>query len=175
MQKILTKREKKVLYITVGIIIFSVIFNFLIWPVINKNDLLNKEISVSAAKLKKYLRLLAQKDYIRGKYNEFSRYLNEHKTEDTAVSTLSELGNLAKSANIRIIDMRPQAAKASGQSYKEIEIDLRTEGAMEGYLKFIYTIENSLSLLRIKRFQLNAKPNAQLLEGVFSISQISAE
>ena len=57
--------------------------------------------------------------------------------------------------------------------YKEILIDLRTEGTQEGYLKFFYNIENSLALLRIKKFRLTAKTNTQTLEGSFSISQLS--
>jgi NhaP-type Na+/H+ or K+/H+ antiporter len=175
MQRILTKREKIILYITIGVIIFSIIFNFLILPVLTKIGLLNKEINLTQTRLKKYTQLLSQKDYIQSKYNKFiSRVGVSGRRQDTLVDALSELENLAKEANIRIIDIRPQTP-GNINLYKEIIIDLRTEGTMEGYLKFIYNIENSLLLLRIKRFQLNAKPATEALEGSFSISQISVE
>ena len=175
MQSILTKREKIILYITIGVIIFSIIFNFLILPVLTKIGLLNKEINLTQARLKKYTQLLSQKDYIQSKYNKFiSRVSVSGRRQDTLVDALSELENLAKEANIRIIDIRPQASR-NINLYKEIIIDLRTEGTMEGYLKFIYNIENSLLLLRIKKLQLDAKPNSPTLEGSFSISQISVE
>lgn len=169
MLKILNKREKIILYATLGVVIFAVGFNFFIAPILAKNDYLNKEIALARAKLRKYRWLLSQKDYIQGKYNKFSSTLSVQK--DTLTSALSEVENLAQDANIRIIDIRPQTSRGSG-SYQEMLIDLRTEGAMEGYLKFIYNLENSLSLLRIKRFQLSAKPNTAALEGSLSISKI---
>jgi hypothetical protein len=175
MIKVLTKRERIILYTTIGIIIFALGFNFLIAPLLTKNENLNREIVLSRTKLKKYLRLLSQKDYIEKKYNKFSTPLKgSQEGTDAFVNALSELENLAKAANIRIVDIRPQSAKSLAL-YKETLIDLRTEGTMEGYLKFIYNLENSLSLLRIKRFQLNAKPNSPTLEGSFSVSQLSLD
>ncbi len=172
MLKILNKRERIILYATLGVAIFAVGFNFFIAPILAKNDYLNKEIALARAKLRKYRWLLSQKDYIQGKYNKFSSALKiSGEQQDSLTSALSEVENLAKDANIRIIDIRPQTSRGSGL-YQEMLIDLRTEGAMEGYLKFIYNLENSLSLLRIKRFQLSAKPNTAALEGSFSISKI---
>jgi hypothetical protein len=42
---------------------------------------------------------------------------------------------------------------------------------MESHLRFIYALENSLLLLRIQKFELAAKTNAQALEGTFTIIQ----
>ncbi len=173
MLRILTKRERIILYLTGGVFVFAVSFNFCIAPILNRNDILNKEISLGRAKLKKYLWLLSQKDYIQSKYSKFSSTLQvSGEQPDSLVSILAELESIAQKANIRIIDIRPQASRGSGL-YQELIIDLRAEGAMEGYLSFIYNLENSLSLLRIKRFQLTVKPNAAVLEGSFSISRIS--
>ncbi len=174
MYKILTKREKAMFIITVGVVIFSVGFHFLIAPVLTKNEELNKEINVTKTQFRKYLQVLSQKEYIQNKYSKYSSTFEVagHR-EDTLAASLSELENLAKTSNIRIIDIRPQAPKSSAL-YKEALIDLRTEGTMENYLKFIYNLENSLSLLRVRRFQINAQPNSPALEGSFSISQLSS-
>lgn len=174
MLRILTKREKITLYVTIGVIIFAISFNSVIAPILTKNDNLNKEIGLVREKLKKYLWLLSQKDYIQGKFSKFSSTFKiSNEQAESSFSALSELETLAKNANIKIIDIRPQTS-GSLQPYREINIDLRTEGMIEGYLEFIYNLENSLSLLRIKKFQLTAKPNSQTLEGSFSISQISS-
>lgn len=170
MIKVLTKRERIILYVTIGMLVFAISFNFVIAPVLTKNDGLNKEINLARAKLKKYFWLLSQKDYIQAKFSKFSTTFRiSGEKQDTLVSALSELENLAKNANIRIIDVRPQTSRGL-DLYKEVLIDLRAEGTMEGYLNFIYNLENSLSLLKIKRFQLTAKPNTPTLEGSFSIS-----
>jgi len=173
MQRILTKREKLIFYFTAVIMVFGAGFNFLIIPVLNKYDSLNKEISISRAKLAKHLRLLSQKEGIQNKYSKFSSKFKFSAQQDAYLTVLSELENLAKNANIRIVDLRPQRAVGNKRAYSEILIDLRAEGDIAGYTRFIYDVENSLLLLKIKKFQLNAKPNTPALEGVFSILQIS--
>lgn len=174
MIRVLSRRERVILYATAGVIIFAAIFNFLLAPVLTKNDNLNKEINLKRAKLKKYLWLLSQKEAIQGKYSKFSSAPGGlGQEQDALVSALSELENLAKNSGVKIIDLRPQQPAGGRDLYREILIDLRTEGEMAGYLKFIYELENSLSLLRIKKFQLSAKPNSTILEGSFSISQLS--
>ena len=173
MQALVTKREKDIFYATVGVIVFSAVFNFFIVPAFKQNDTLEKGIKVNSAKLSKYVRLLSQKDAIHKKYNSLAIDFNvPNKQGDNAMAILAELEKLAQGSNIKIVDVRPQVSEKSTGSYKEISVDLRTEGDMEGYLRFIYNLENSLTLLKIKRFQINSKSNSSLLEGTFSIFQI---
>jgi len=175
MIKLLKKREKIILYLAMAVMLFSFIFYFIISPVMEKYENLNKEIAVASAKLRKYTALLGQKEKILKKYSDkfYSVSSPLEFRQDSLVAALSELQNLAKGANIRIIDLRPQAgAKTGTRPDKEIIIDTRTEGLMEGYLKFIYNIENSLWILRIKKFQLLTKSNSLVLEGVFTIAQV---
>lgn len=168
MQRILSKREKLILRLLAAILILGIAYN-LIEPLLTKYQNLNLEIKTTEAKLKKYLWLLSSKDKLENKYKELNVSGEAAKDEgDTLVGLLSEIETLAKTSNIRIVDIRPQSQKGKGQ---EKQIDLRAEGAMEDYLKFIYSIESSLLLLDIKRFQLNAKANSELLDGSFSISQ----
>lgn len=174
MFRLLNKREKIISYLTIAMIIFSLGFRFLLSPLFSRWENLNKKIHFTRVKLKKYLRLLTQKETIQKRYNKF--YAPDKvsvQKEDIVVTALSELETLSKEANIRILDLRPQAAVKSRTLHQETLIELRAEGTMEGYLKFIYNLENSPSLLKIKKFTLTAKPNTQILEGSFSISQLS--
>lgn len=173
MQKMLTGREKAIAYITAGVILSGLLFNFLIGPMLSKNESLNAEIKVSRAKLIKYMELLSRKDILESKYGKPPASGNE-KGGGFLVGALTELEGLAKAAGVRIIDIRPQNTEGAG-SYKEAMIDLRTEASMDAYLKFIYDIESSLLLLRIKRMQINTRSNSPALEGSFSISQLIVE
>src|SRR3989338_30475 len=111
MQKILIRREKIILYLTVSVIALSVIFNVLIKPVLKNRELLNKQIEIVKTKLKNYVRLLSQNDYIQDKYKKLASGLNlSSENKGTLVTALSVLENLAKDANIHIIDIRPQPA-----------------------------------------------------------------
>jgi hypothetical protein len=155
------------------VILFAISLNFVIVPLVTKNEDLNKELRLIQTKLKKYQWLLSQKDDIQNKYKQFTATLKlSDANKDPQVSALAELEEIAKEANIRIVDIRPQG-NFEGAAYKEIIIELRTEGALQDYLKFIYTMENSLSLLRIEKFQLTAKANTQILEGSITVSRPS--
>lgn len=173
MQKILSKREKLILFATVGVIVFGVIYNFIIEPFLSKDESLNREINLNKSKLKKYAYLLSRKDDIRSKYNRLSQNLKRSEAgEDAFVNALTAIEEIAKASNVRLLDIRPQSQR-SQEIDKEILIELRTEGSVENYLRFLYNLENSLSLLWVKKFQLNSKANTQNLGGNFSISQPS--
>lgn len=73
MAKILTKREKLSLFITVGIIAAAIVFNFIIMPILDKFEALGKETMITRAKLIKYLRLLNQKDELEKNISNFLR------------------------------------------------------------------------------------------------------
>ncbi len=173
MLKILTKREKTMLRVAAAAIACGVYAGLFLAPALKKNDALNAKMRLTATKLQRYTQLLSQKDAIR---KEYGRFISDLKTagkkEDTMVSTLSELEGYAGNASIRLTDVRPQPAKNEG-AYKVILIDVRAEGSMENFLKFIYSLENSLSLLRVERLQLGSLPNSQALQGNLSISKLA--
>jgi len=173
MFKTLNKREKTILLLTSAVIIFGLSFKTIIAPLLTKNEALNKEIKLTQIKLKKYLRLENQKESLQGAYAKISATTNIMiEGEDASTSVLSQIENLAKNSNLNIVDIRPESQKNLSSS-KESYVELRTEGDMESCLKFIYSIENSLALLEVKKFQLRAKPGSYNLEGNFLIAQVS--
>lgn len=174
MIRLLEKREKLILNITLAIAAFAISYNFLILPIRIKNDYLNKEINLTKGKLKRYFWLLGQKKYLENKYSKFTSYISGAVEEQGAqVSSLAQLENLAKNANIRIIDLRPESSTKGLPLKQEIIITVKTEGKIEDYLKLFYELENSLFLFTIKKFQIASKENAPILEGTFFISQFS--
>ncbi|MDD5531128.1 MAG: hypothetical protein PHX21_14005 [bacterium] len=173
MQKLSEKKDKTLFYIVIIILITG--FSYFIIPILNLNKNLNNEIKLNREKLNKYSRLIKQKNYIKDEYSKYpSIFKITNEQPDVPVNTLAILEYLAKDANIKIIDMRVKniSGKSTGLGYEGVIIDLRSEGVMEGYFSFIYNLENSPSLLKIQRFQLNAKPNSRTLEGDFSIAQL---
>ncbi|TRZ94596.1 hypothetical protein D4R78_06235 [bacterium] len=170
----LNKREKAIFYIAAGFAIFYFLFTMFIGPLISENRKLNQAININRAKLKKYLGLLNQKDQISKRYEKLAGSPPlPSQSDDALVVFLTELEKTAKEANIKIIDIRPEGTPKIIHSYKEFRVNLKSEGSTEEYLRFIYSIENVLPLARVEEFQFNAKSNTPLLEGNFSISQIS--
>lgn len=170
-KKLFTKRENIIFKITLGVAVFSVFFIFSVAPVLRKAEILDKEISLTRMKLIKYTRLLSRAGDIRDKSVSDPGLVIEGK--DRLLSALSVIEKLAKDANVRILDLRPQNQKTGARNIdNEIIVDIRTEGKIEEYAKFLYEIENSLFLLRVKKLQLDIKPDSQTLEGSFTIAQL---
>jgi hypothetical protein len=168
----LTRRETLIFHLTLAVIILALCLNFLILPALKKNAALNKEISLAQAKLKNYTLLLAQKEKIKNKYDKLGAGLDlSKKNQDSLMSVLSELETYAREGGLRIIDLRPQASPNS----KVMVVDLKTEGPLEGYIKFIFRIENSLLLLNVEKLRLTAQSDSANLEGNFSILKPSLD
>jgi len=175
MFKGLSKREKNILLAAGAVIILAIGFKVILDPILARNESLNREIKITRLKLKKYLGLLNQKEQLKSAYAKISGAANNQQIEENAsASILSEIENLAKNANLRLIDIRPESLKGPS-SHSKNYVSLRAEGDMESYLKFIYNTENSLALLEIKKFWLNVKPRSSILEGNFLIAQVSVD
>lgn len=174
MPRLLHDKEKTILYFVIAVIIFSVAFNVVVAPVLTDNRLLDSEIKATRSRLKKYTQLLSRRDYIQNQYNKlFEQFGDVGRPQDGALDGVSELEGLARAADVRLLEIRPQSSSKNRDFSKETLIDLRTEGAFGNYLKFIYSIENAPSLLKIKEFQLKSKTNSQNLDGSFSISKVA--
>ncbi len=172
MSKMMSKREKGVLVLAGAVIVLSALFNYVVLPLLSRNDILNKRIVVTRAKLKRYVRLLARRDQIVQAYGTLMAGGSSADAKSGA-SAYSELEAFAQTANIRIIDVRPQAAHQA-DGYTETVIDVRAEGTLEGYLSFIYSLQGSLSMFHVNRLQLTAKSSSPLLESNISLLHYSA-
>ncbi|HTY44649.1 MAG TPA: type II secretion system protein GspM [Patescibacteria group bacterium] len=165
------KRQEIILAVAVVTVILAAAFHFLIAPVAEQNDTLDKRIKQSQAKLSRYQWLLGQKDRLESRYRQLNAAENFlSPAKDAVVAAFQELENLAQKSGVRIVDIRP-ANPAESDASRENAINLKAEADMESYFKFIYDVEHSLSLLKIKSLQLNAKAGTGLLDGDFLISQ----
>jgi len=173
MKKLLTKRERFFVYIIASAIIFAFSYNMVIEPLMNKSKDLNREISSKEIKLKKYRGLLGQGDQL---HKIYKKYLlpedNPADMQDTFLGTLKELEKLAGASGVVILDIRPDKRRKGKGELSESKIELKTEGTLKDYLKFVYNMENTPSLLKINKLQLISKTNSELLEGRFTIGQI---
>jgi hypothetical protein len=171
MQKVMSRRERIILYVTIAVVALSVVFKVFFAPLLARMQTLDRDIALTGEKINKYSRLLAQKDSLRSRYNDLISQMGtpEGQKKDTLVNALRGLENIARSAQIRIVDIRPQASGSQGSS-KEVLIELKSAGSMEGFLKFIYDVQSSLLLLRVKKFELSAKGKAGNLEAVMTIA-----
>ena len=168
----LTKRERVIFIFAAGVIAFSLILNFIILLTLDRFRALNQEINSCKLNLKKSLRLLAKKQAIQEDYNQVSSVVRLQAGQEEMVAiVLSQLEQISGKVGLRIIDVRPQRSNDLGR-YKEILVELKQEGNIDGFMRFIYDIENAPYLLKIKKIQLNSKATADILQAKLIISKI---
>jgi hypothetical protein len=153
----MTSREKTILVITGGLIVVSLLHNFVVEPFLKQDARLNAEISASRMKLKKSLVLLGHKDFLLAKYPRLSSdVMASGNAARGATAVLAELDGLAKGAHLTILDVRPET---SGERRKgrEINVEMRAEGKVEEIFRFLYV-----------------RPHSQVLEAKFSVVSTDA-
>lgn len=175
MVKVLKKRERQLVCLIIALVSAGIFFNLFAYPFLQKNQSLNSEIAIAKLKLIKYQEILNRKDELKKNPSERPSGLTVfEQKQDTVVAILAELEHLSKGAGVKILDIRPQNLITASKN-ENFTFDLRLEGNIEGYLKFIYEIENSVFLLQIKKMLLRAKTVSALIEGSFTVSQISRD
>jgi len=174
MKRLLSKREKVVLWATILIVGSSILFATVLDPFLTRNAGLNRQIGATKKKLQKYLWLLKQKDILDKSFSG-SPLLKNFFTldQDNVIDALAILEDLATESGIKIVDLRPNFSNKTKISSAVNSIELRAEGTIEGVLKFVYLLENSGSALKIKKMQISSKPNSSYLEARFNIAQIN--
>lgn len=175
--KNLSKREK---IAALGCIIFVMTagaYNFVIEPVFRQWQTLHQERRAKTDMLRHDLRILASHRALKEDYQKIAKYLKPDKSEGEAVAeVLSYVESVSRNDSCLVTNIKPIGVKEFG-AFKEILVDVSSEGDAASFSKFLYDIENTSEiLLKVRRFSLNAKAGQQgALRGSFLISKIIIE
>jgi hypothetical protein len=175
--KNISKRER---YIVLGTIIFvsaAILYSFVIDPVLHGWQALNSEMQSKAVALKRDFAMLSARKTLEEKYSKFSSYVKSDKSEEEAVAeVLSYLENLSRTDSCIILDVKPIGTKKYG-SYRELLIDLSSEGSISQFTKFLYDVENTPNMiLKVRHFIFTSKSGQEgALRGAFLISKVIVE
>ncbi len=153
----LSKRERVILYCTVGFFFVFILDRVIISAVFDKIKSLNRQADDMRTEIRKNMRILAYKESISEgtkRYSSLMRSLKSEEEEMTAI--LREVENLASKSSIYLVDMKPSGTTDMGMLRKYI-VDLNCESQMEQLVDFMYNIENSGKLLTIERYTISQK------------------
>ena len=167
------KREKILLFITIGLGLTFLIYNFLIRSLTLKFATLNKEILTNEMKLSKNLKILRKKDKVQNEYMKYSQLLKQNNSDEQEMATLlSEIESVAREIAIRISDMKPRAIKAI-DFYKRLSVDIEVEAELSEITKFIYNLQNKPYLFNIDRlrFERKSRRRSSTLKGYLLVSK----
>ena len=153
----LSIREKWLLYAGIAVILGIAIYIIAVEPIWTEWQDLNRNIFAKERKLLKNVKILAQKDRITSLYNKYASSIKMKGSveEETAV-ILREIENIARSTNINITDIKPHRVK-NMDFYKEYYIELEAEGNVANLAKFIYELQSSDQILKVRHLRINPK------------------
>lgn len=171
----LTKRERAILYTLTAIIVLSLIYNFLIEPLIKRWNKVNQGINLVKVRLQKSLSIIKKKDRIDKEYAVYAEKLKPRGSDEQEMTrVLDGLEKLASNSNLRIVNIKPKPPQDKA-FYKRFMVGLETESDMRSLMKFIYDVKNSPLLLKVDRLNLNTKSSQAgiVIRASMVISKIS--
>ncbi len=156
-----SSREKKLFWMTSGIMLIYMMYIYLIEPGWNFISDLNARVLSKEIQLLKSKRVISQKDRICREYEKFDRVLLvKGSLEEEMAETLRELEMLAKWTGPHLIDIKPQPVKEL-TFYKRLTIIVEAEGDIEELSRFIYGICSSDKILRVQAFRIKARSGSR--------------
>jgi len=171
---LISGREKTLFILVVFVIAVSLSYAFVIEPLYKKYQDLNQEMEFKEVRLKRNNKLIREHDAINAEFNKYSEQLKiKGSDEEEMASVLSEIEKIGQSAQVYLSDVKPQPIK-DRDFYRLLGVEVKFQASMETLSKFIYNLQKSPFLLRVKRLQVNSKgQSSNLLEGTIQINKIS--
>lgn len=153
----LTRREKRIFYLTIAVIAFSLAYNFIIEPPSAKWSQLNQQIVKKEIELKRNIIYLQQKDRIKQGYGKYADYIRRSGSDEEEMAILlNTVEQQARSSGIHIANIRPKPIQTLGL-YNKYILEMNCEAQMERYIEFIYNLQKSAQLIRVEKIKLTSQ------------------
>lgn len=169
----LGKRERTLLAVCIILGGGAVLYSLIVEPLATGWKTLNGRIEAKLSELGKDTRLFKMYEMIEEEYVEYGEFITSGRNmEEAQAAALGKIEEFSKSASCRIVNVKPRSPKKIG-NYKEISFVVTAEGAIDRLSHFLYVIETSKELLRVKHFAITPRSGSpDALRGTFVISKV---
>ena len=153
----LSKRERLIFYVTIGIVGFVLLDRLIISPILTKISYLNETIRIQEESIEQSLLIVTQEKRIEKEASQYSSYLSQSQTGEKAITAfLKEVETLAKKSSVYLIDIKPtlQAEEGAGEKYF---VRINFEAQMDQVINFFYYVASFEQLIKIEEYQIRPK------------------
>jgi len=152
-----SKKEKRIFYAAVCLIIIFLVERLIFHPVFSKLDSMDEEIYKNEQDIRRSLQILSQKEEILSEKNKYAHLIEGVVSEEEeAVSILKEIEGIANKSSVYLVDLKPAGLKKADNMNKYI-VNLNLEAQMEQLISFMYEVEASLKWLSIEKYEITPK------------------
>ncbi|MFC1632047.1 hypothetical protein ACFL1I_01745 [Candidatus Omnitrophota bacterium] len=171
----LSQRERRLIQLTLAVISLTVVYSFIVRPLAANWQELNRQILEQEIELKSNIRYISQKEQVRDIYRQLAGVIQKGGVDEEEVTALLRfVEKTAKDSTLHISNIRPKPIKDLVFCKKYI-LEMNCQATMEGYIKFIYTLQQSEQLIRVENLRITAaKSSSPQLKARLIISKILA-
>ena len=150
----LNSREKMALGAGAGALVIFILFQFLIFPVVDRQEVLRRSIAGKETDLAEMHRLSDEATALKRQQSRSTQQMGRRPRGFTLFSFLDGLtGKTQLKGNIDY--MKPSTTTPKGSPYKVSVVEMKLVGInMEQLLAYLYRIETSASMVQIKRLSI---------------------
>jgi len=153
----LSKRQRTLLYVTVGIVALALVERFVGAPLGGRLYELDQEIELKENQLQRNLKTLAGRQAVLDAYAPYAAYVSTTGSEEETIGgLLKEIEELARKSGLALLNVRPKPATTidAGKRYP-VEVELETD--MGPLIRFIHGLHGSKYPLRVNQLRLDTK------------------
>ena len=150
--------QKKLLIVTIIIVVAAIFDRLLIDPTISHLSLIKQDIAKEEAIIKQDLRFLKYKDRIVKETKEIDPYLTKNIKSDNEMiaSFLNKIQTLAGDSKVVLIKINPSPVEQDAEYWK-YQLDLECSGKLSDVITFMHVINSDIDLMKVDKFNFSAK------------------
>ena len=169
----MSKKVKCLLCIAIVCVGFIVLNMILLRPLMGKSANLDRRIQLKRRMVENSLRLLSQKEDIQKESGKFAKFAKQRfSEEEETASFLDDIEDIAKKSQVLLVALRPYSA-VKLDFYIEYKIELEAESEMNQLITFVYNLQNSENILRVRKFNISPKAdNPNILRTNLTITTV---
>jgi general secretion pathway protein M len=155
MIKKLTKREKYAIYVLSGAILLFILFQFIIFPSIDKRKRLKRTLQIKENILLEMMTLKSDYDAIE-KRTSLAKVRFENR--EKGFTLFSFLDRLTGKARIKeyVTYMKPSTTVQKNNSYKISQVEMKFKGlTLQQLTTYLHMVETSKNMVNIKRLSIS--------------------
>ena len=166
MARKLSKREKTALYMAGSFIILFFILQFVVLPVIDNKNRLEKTLQAKIRTLTEMRQLKSEYDVIMAKTALVETRFTQRKAGFTLFSFLDRLAGETQLKD-KIIYMKPSTSIQKDKKYKTTMVEMKLQSIdLNQLTTYLYRIETSENIVFVRRISISKEEKAQGLVNV---------
>jgi Tfp pilus assembly protein PilO len=169
----ISKKVKFLIYVAVVCVGLAVLNMILLRPLMGKSANLDRRIQLKRQMVENSLRLLSQKEDIQNESGKLVKFTKQSfSEEEETASFLNDIEDIAKKSQVLLVALRPYSA-VKLDFYIEYKIELEAESQMNQLMAFVYNLQNSENILRVRKFNISPKAdNPNMLRANLTVTTV---